>query len=204
MKPRTCKQCLRNSDMICWGCYDLTVARRCMGQNLILCFSFSFHYLLFLVCVQFTRNTGKVIPLFCVWRRVLSYLFTYCYIMDLEKNVFYSSCCILTMQVMLVPEYDLWIRVKPKSKSQWRHTTHILFLPGLTRFVRQVHVLVFQISLADLLCWKFTKSINYPRTKLNLKEASLDICASNNRHPKFQCTHISYEASCLLHSFWEQ
>ena len=66
MKPRTCKQCLRNSDMICWGCYDLTVARRCMGQNLIPCFSFSFHYLLFLVCVQFTRNTGKVIPLFCV------------------------------------------------------------------------------------------------------------------------------------------
>ena len=116
MKPRPCKQCLRNSNMICWGCYDLTVARRCMGQNLIPCFSFSFHYLLFLVCVQFTRNTGKVIPLFAFWRRVLSYLFTYCYIMDLEKNVFYSSCCILTMQVMLVPEYDLWIRVKPKSK----------------------------------------------------------------------------------------
>ena len=61
-----CDPCLRNSNMICWGCYDLTVARRCMGQNLIPCFSFSFHYLLFLVCVQFTRNTGKVIPLFCV------------------------------------------------------------------------------------------------------------------------------------------
>ena len=168
----------------------------------------AFHSRFTIYCSWYVYNSQgtqvRLSPYFAFWRRVLSYLFTYCYIMDLEKNVFYSSCCILTMQVMLVPEYDLWIRVKPKSKSQWRHTTHILFLPRLTRFVRQVHVLVFQISLADLLCWKFTKSINYPRTKLNLKEASLDICASNNRHPKFQCTHISYEASCLLHSFWEQ
>ena len=43
---------------------------------------------------------------FAFWRCVLSYLFTYCYIMDLEKYVYYSSRYILTLQVMLLPEYD--------------------------------------------------------------------------------------------------
>ena len=201
MKPRPCKQCLRNSNMICWGCYDLTVARRCMGQNLIPCFSFSFHYLLFLVCVQFTRNTGKVIPLFAFWRRVLSYLFTYCYIMDrfLFILLYFDRASNAPSWIRLVNSSEAEIQVSVAT-----YDAHTYSPKGLTRFVRQVHILVFQISLADLLCWKFTKSINYPRTKLNLKEASLDICASNNRHPKFQCTHISYEASCLLHSFWEQ
>ena len=165
----------------------------------------AFHSRFTIYCSWYVSNSQgtqvRLAPYFAFWRRVLSYLFTYCYIMDrfLFILLYFDRASNAPSWIRLVNSSEAEIQVSVAT-----YDAHTYSPKGLTRFVRQVHILVFQISLADLLCWKFTKSIDYPRTKLNLKEASLDICASNNRHPKFQCTYISYEASCLLHSFWEQ
>ena len=55
--------------------------------------------------------------------------------MDLYKYVFFSSRCILTLQVMLLPEYDLYeAEILVSVASYDAHT----FTPkGLTRFVRE-------------------------------------------------------------------
>ena len=160
--------------MTCWGCYNLTVTRRCMGHlNLISCL---FNFLLFLVRVPLTRNTCKFSFLFCVLAlcslisdHVLLYYWSGEVPFFLFISLYFDRASNAPSQIRLVSnreaDWNLSLSgVQPRA---------YFYAQRLTRFVRQE--IVFQISLADSLYEKFTESINFPRTKVNLKQAVLSI-----------------------------
>ena len=145
--------------MTCWGCYNLTVTRRCMGHwNLTSC---SFNFLLFLVRVPLTRNTCKFIFLFCVLalRSLIS---------D-HALLYYGSGEVRFLFISLyfdrASDAPSQIRLVSNREADWKLSLSGVQLRAyfnaqrLTRFVRQE--IVFQISLADSLYEKFTESINF-------------------------------------------
>ena len=155
--------------MTCWGCYNLTVTRRCMGHlNLISCL---FNFLLFLVRVPLTRNTCKFSFLFCV--------LALCSLISDHVLLYYGSgeVCLLFISLYFdrASNAPSQIRLLNRREADWNLSLSgvqlgtYFYAQRLTRFVRQE--IVFQISLADSLYEKFTESINFPRTKVNLKQA---------------------------------
>ena len=178
--------------MTCWGCYNLTVTRRCMGHlNLISCL---FNFLLFLVRVPLTRNTGKFSFLFCVLAlcslisdHVLLYYWSGEVPFFLFISLYFDRASNAPSQIRLVSnreaDWNLSLSgVQPRA---------YFYAQRLTRFVRQE--IVFQISLADSLYEKFTESINFPRTKVNLKQVSINICTSNNSIQSLKDQHDPFD-----------
>ena len=176
--------------MTCWGCYNLTVTRRCMGHlNLISCL---FNFLLFLVRVPLTRNTCKFSFLFCVLAlcslisdHVLLYYWSGEVPFFLFISLYFDRASNAPSQIRLVSNREAdWnlSGVQPRA---------YFYAQRLTRFVRQE--IVFQISLADSLYEKFTESINFPRTKVNLKQVSINICTSNNSIQSLKDQHDPFD-----------
>ena len=178
--------------MTCWGCYNLTVTRRCMGHlNLISCL---FNFLLFLVRVPLTRNTCKFSFLFCVLAlcslisdHVLLYYWSGEVPFFLFISLYFDRASNAPSQIRLVSnreaDWNLSLSgVQPRA---------YFYAQRLTRFVRQE--IVFQISLADSLYEKFTESINFPRTKVNLKQVSINICTSNNSIQSLKDQHDPFD-----------
>ena len=178
--------------MTCWGCCNLTVTRRCMGHlNLISCL---FNFLLFLVRVPLTRNTCKFSFLFCVLAlcslisdHVLLYYWSGEVPFFLFISLYFDRASNAPSQIRLVSnreaDWNLSLSgVQPRA---------YFYAQRLTRFVRQE--IVFQISLADSLYEKFTESINFPRTKVNLKQVSINICTSNNSIQSLKDQHDPFD-----------
>ena len=145
--------------MTCWGCYNLTVTRRCMGHlNLTSC---SFNFLLFLVRVPLTRNTCKFIFLFCV--------LALCSLISDHALLYYGSGEVRFLFISLyfdrASNAPSQIRLVSNREADWNLSLSSVQLRAyfnaqrLTRFVRQE--IVFQISLGDSLYEKFTESINF-------------------------------------------
>ena len=145
--------------MTCWGCYNLTVTRRCMGHlNLTSC---SFNFVLFLVRVPLTRNTCKFIFLFCV--------LALCSLISDHALLYYGSGEVRFLFISLcfdrASNAPSQIRLVSNREADWNLSLSGVQLRAyfnaqrLTRFVRQE--IVFQISLGDSLYEKFTESINF-------------------------------------------
>ena len=176
--------------MTCWGCYNLTVTRRCMGHlNLISCL---FNFLLFLVRVPLTRNTCKFSFLFCV--------LALCSLISDHVLLYYWSgevpfFLFISLYFDRASNAPSQIRLVSNREADWNlsgvQPREYFYAQRLTRFVRQE--IVFQISLADSLYEKFTESINFPRTKVNLKQVSINICTSNNSIQSLKDQHDPFD-----------